>query len=158
MFSFIRSKFSEQINPISALVITGFEGEDNDKRNDFIRKFESQSYTAEIASQMNKGIIPVGFPPVRRLDHGLQQAYEQPMQDDKERLLNLIASCEHACAVERKTLSEKHAFNMLHTVMNTFLCNNLNALHVWHAQSTLKEAIGCVSDLDFRPLHTAKDD
>ena len=94
VFSFIRSKFSAQINSISALVITGFEGEDNDKRKEFVRKFQSQSGTEEIANQMKKGIIPVGFPPVRKLDQALQQAYEQPMQGDKEKLFELIASCE----------------------------------------------------------------
>ena len=101
VFSFIKSKFSEQINPISALVITGFEGEDNDKRKEFVRKFESQSFTAEIASQMKKGIFTVGFPPVRRLDQALQQAYEQPMQDDKESLLKLIADCEEVQSTEK---------------------------------------------------------
>ena len=54
VFSFIRG---EKIsNPISALVITGFE-EDIDRQGEYLKKFESQSYADKIVSQMKKYLL-----------------------------------------------------------------------------------------------------
>ena len=93
VFSFIGSRFRKEIIPISALVVTGCEQDTPEVRQKFVEEFRSDPQTKDIADQMKLGIHPVGFPPVKRMIPALQQAYKQPIEDDRKALIDLIVHC-----------------------------------------------------------------
>ena len=94
VFSFIRSKFVEEICPISALAVTGCEADTAERREEILKEFRSDPNSKEIAHQMRKGIYPVGFPPVKSMIPALQLAFKEVIDDDRNRLLDLVVECE----------------------------------------------------------------
>ena len=90
VFSFLRKKFDKEISPLSALAVTGFELDDADARREFVEEFRSDPTTKEVASRMKKGIYPVGFPPLQRMDSRLQEFHKPSMLKDKETLMDVI--------------------------------------------------------------------
>ena len=90
VFSFIRSKFSREISPISALAVTACENDIAGVREAFVEEFRSSDLTKDIALQMAKGIYPVGFPPMQKLVPPLQQYYKQIIAEDRKTLMDLI--------------------------------------------------------------------
>ena len=99
MFPFFIAKFRKKhiagcpkdILPISALVVMGCECDDPTAREELVQMFKVSSSTGMVASQMGKGIYPVGFPPVRSLPPKLQQYYIPKMVQDRDTLRGLIA-------------------------------------------------------------------
>ena len=96
VFSFIRSKFSREISPISALAVTGCESDSVGVREEIVEEFRSSDVTKDIALQMAKGIYPVGFPPIKRMQPAFQQAYKQIMAEDRKTLMDLIIQSRNA--------------------------------------------------------------
>lgn len=90
VFSFIRGRFDQEISPISALAVTGCEMDTPQARASLVKEFGRDDVTRRIASQMKKGIYPVGFPPVKDMMPALQRAYKEQMEKDRETLLHLI--------------------------------------------------------------------
>ena len=90
VFSFIRGRFDQEISPISALAVTGCENDTPEARRSLVREFQVNDATRQIASQMKKGIYPVGFPPVKNMIPALQHAYTQQMLVDRSTLRNLV--------------------------------------------------------------------
>ena len=90
VFSFIRGRFDEEISPISALAVTGCENNTPQERAALVEEFGTNEATRRIATQMTKGIYPVGFPPVKDMIPALQHAYKEQMMEDQKTLLNLI--------------------------------------------------------------------
>ena len=90
VFTFIRSRFDKEISPISALAVTGCELDSAEAREEIVQEFRADQRTKKIASQMTKGIYPVGFPPLKKMDSRLQQVYKASMEEDRETLIDLI--------------------------------------------------------------------
>ena len=90
VFSFIRGRFDQEISPISALAVTGCENDTPQARAAPVKEFGTNEATRRIATQMKKGIYPVGFPPVKDMIPALQHAYKEQMMEDQKTLLNLI--------------------------------------------------------------------
>lgn len=96
VFSFIRNKFDQEISPISALAVTACEQDDADARKDFVEEFRSDPTSRDIARQMQKGIYPVGFPPLQKMKPALLPVYKESMDEDRETLMNLIIQSKDA--------------------------------------------------------------
>ncbi len=90
VFSWIRNRFKKEISPISALAVTGCENDSPEVRQAFLAEFRSDPKTREIASQMEKGIFPVGFPPLKTMAPVFQQAYKEGMAKDRKTLMDLV--------------------------------------------------------------------
>ena len=106
VFSFIRSKFVNEICPISALAITGCEADTAETREETRIEFRSQTVSREVAGQMQKGIYTVGFPPVKSMLPALQSAYKSQMEDDRNTLLDLVVESE-TVHLTKKLFQEK---------------------------------------------------
>ena len=90
VFSFVESRLTKEFSPISALAITGCENMDDEARKALINEFEGDQETKRIASQMGKGIYPVGFPNIKTLRPVLREAYKPQMDKDRDTLLDLV--------------------------------------------------------------------
>jgi len=106
VFSFVRSKFDQEISPISALAVTNCEQDSPEDREAFVEEFKSDSSSQEIAQQMQLGIYPVGFPPLNKMRPRLRALYEESMEEDKETLLELIIRAKKV-HLTKKLLQEK---------------------------------------------------
>ena len=106
VFSFIRNKFGEEICPISALAVTGCEHDTAEGREAVIKEFQSDPDTKEIASQMRKGIHPVGFPAIESMVPALQPTLKAVIENDRNSLLNLVVECE-TVHLTKKAFQEK---------------------------------------------------
>ena len=106
VFSFIRSKFVEEICPISALAVTGCEQDTAEGREEVIKEFQSDPIAKEVASQMRKGIHPVGFPPMKIILPALQPAFKAVIDNDRNSLLDLVVECE-TVHLTKKAFQEK---------------------------------------------------
>ena len=106
VFSFIRGRFDEEISPISALAVTACENDTAEARRSLVREFQVNDATRQIASQMKKGIYPVGFPAVKDMIPALQHAYSQQMLVDRNTLRNLVIRSEKL-HLTRKLFVEK---------------------------------------------------
>ena len=106
VFSFIRSKFVEEICPISALAVTGCEQDTAEKREELIKEFQSDPIAKEIASQMRKGIHPVGFPAIQSMEPALQPTLKAVIENDRNSLLDLVVECE-TVHLTKKAFQEK---------------------------------------------------
>ena len=94
VFSFIKGRFAKAISPISALAITNCENLIPAARDAIVKEFRSDTNTKTIATQMEKGIHPVGFPDIKTMLPDLQRAYTSKMTEDRDTLLNLICQAE----------------------------------------------------------------
>ena len=101
VFSFIRSKFDQEISPISALAVTACEQDDADAREEFVEEFQSDPTTRDIARQMTRGIYPVGFPPLLKMKPALQAFYSDIMEEDRKTLMNVIIQSKKAHLTRR---------------------------------------------------------
>ena len=90
-FDIIHKNFSTNIDPISALVITGCEAV---KREKVIQQYKENHVTKEIVAHMQKGIYAVGFPDTNDLEGQFQDIYIKTAEEDRATLLNLIISCD----------------------------------------------------------------
>ena len=86
----IMSYCYDDVADMSALVLTGCENLDEEQRKVAIEEFRSNPRTKEIANFMKQGIFTVGFPDVTL--PALKQAYKKCMEDDTEKLLDLVVS------------------------------------------------------------------
>ena len=116
VFSFIRSKFDEEISPISALVVTNCENDSDEKRSKLVLEFSANQEAKKIVSQMKMGIFPVGFVPYDNM--GLEQIYRERMVQDRETLRDVIIG------PEWPRLTEKLFLEKLKPEVATF-CNIL---------------------------------
>ena len=90
-FDLVQKHFSKDIDPISALVITGCEGKD---RNKIIEQYKEDTATKKTVEHMEKGIHPVGFPITAELSGPIKETLEAQAQDDAIQLRKLIC---HSC-------------------------------------------------------------
>ena len=59
-FDLVQKHFADDVDPISAIVITGCEGKDD--KSKIIKLYKEDTATKKIVKHMEKGIYPVGFP------------------------------------------------------------------------------------------------
>ena len=90
-FDIIHKDFSQDIDPISAMVITGCDGKDKKK---VIRDYTSDPVTRKIVNHMNKGIYPVGFPDVSQLSGRIKEILEEDAKKDEMELRKLVMECD----------------------------------------------------------------
>ena len=75
---------------ISALVITHCKDESAKARERIVSEFTTHERTRDIAKFMKKGVVCVGFPPLDGVDEMLKEVYKRIIQEDTERLHELI--------------------------------------------------------------------
>ena len=97
VFSLAESRFA----PFSALAITGCENMDDEARKALVREFEGDQETKRIASQMGKGIYPVGFPSIKTMKPVLREVYKPQMDKDRDTLLNLVFHANDFCSTQQ---------------------------------------------------------
>jgi GTPase Era involved in 16S rRNA processing len=90
-FQFVHKNFAKDIDPISALVITGCEGQDKDE---IIQQFKHDPMMGEIADHMKKGIYPVGLPNLDGYSGRIKEIFEVESREDEKTLRKLICTCE----------------------------------------------------------------
>lgn len=90
-FDIIHKDFSQDIDPISAMVITGCEGKEKEK---VIREYTSDPVTRHIVNHMNKGIYPVGFPDLSQLSDRIKEILEEDSRKDEMKLRQLVVECD----------------------------------------------------------------
>ena len=91
-FDLVIHNFKSELSSISALVVTGCDGYEDDEKKEVITDIETAK--PEVANFMKKGIYPVGFPNTLKLKRRLREAYEQEAKADQERIRCLIYTCE----------------------------------------------------------------
>ena len=90
-FDTIHKKFSTNIDPISALVITGCEGVNKEK---VIQQYKENHVTKQIVAHMQKGIYAVGFPDTNELEGPFQDIFTKSAEEDKATLQELVVRCD----------------------------------------------------------------
>jgi GTPase Era involved in 16S rRNA processing len=90
-FQLFHKNFAKDIDPISALVITGCEGQDKDE---IIQQFKHDPMMGEIADHMKKGIYPVGLPNLDGYSGRIKEIFEVESREDEKTLRKLICTCE----------------------------------------------------------------
>lgn len=77
---------------MSAMIVTGCEDLEPEKRNGFVADFQRNPATSEIANFMQKGIITVGFPDLSsQSTHG--STMTERIEMDRKELQELVRSC-----------------------------------------------------------------
>jgi len=89
-FKLIKDKLKATMSEISGVVITGCEGMTDDSRVETVRKFRASELTRDVAAFSGKGILPVGFPPLRGTSQAWQQALLPGMKADAILLRRLV--------------------------------------------------------------------
>lgn len=94
VFKTITDNFSEVINKISLLVITGCDGKSDEERRNIVEDFKVNSYTKDAADIMEKGIYCVGLPNINNLSEEIKQDTMDKMKSDMIPIHRVIAEAE----------------------------------------------------------------
>ena len=90
-FNMIHKTFALDIDPISAMVITGCEGKAKDM---VIKAYQNDPRTKDILPHMKKGIYPVGFPDLSMYSGSFRAIYEEEAKKDEAELRRLTVDCD----------------------------------------------------------------
>ena len=90
-FDIIHNAFAVDIDPISAMVITGCEGK---KKEVVIKAYQDDSVTKDMMSCMKKGIYPVGFPDLSKYSSPMREIYEEEAKRGEAELQRLVVGCD----------------------------------------------------------------
>ena len=86
-------------NDLCALIITGCEGRNESARSETIQDALQDERTSKFAVRMNekgKGVHPVGFPDVTKMNSAFVQAYNEGIERDKETISELVRNSSHS--------------------------------------------------------------
>ena len=89
-FELVHNHFAKDIDPLSAMVITGCEGKDKRK---IIRQYNEDRNTGRVVAHMDKGIYPVGFPNIAEYSGPIRKFYEDQTKEDGKQLRKLLCNC-----------------------------------------------------------------
>ena len=89
-------------NDLCALIITGCEGRNESARSETIQDVLSDKRISKFAVKMNekgKGVHPVGFPDVTKMNSAFVQAYNEGIERDKETISELVRNSSHSAKI-----------------------------------------------------------
>ena len=90
-------------NDLCALIITGCEGRNESVRSETIQDALSDERTSKFAKRMNekggKGVHPVGFPDVTKMNSLYVQAFSEGIERDKETISELVRNSSHSAKI-----------------------------------------------------------
>ena len=94
VFKTITDNFSEVINKVSLLVITGCDGKSDKERCKIVEEFKINCYTKDAADIMEKGIYCIGLPNINDLSEEIKQDTMDNMESDMIPIHRVIAEAE----------------------------------------------------------------
>ena len=99
-FNFIIDNFGDNIENISALVITCCENKNTAARKNIVQRFCDADITAKYAKYMKMGIYTVGFPDLSEIDQQEATKMKVRIKKDEHQLLDLITQAKFKYLVE----------------------------------------------------------
>ena len=89
-FELVHKHFAKDIDPISAMVITGCDGKEKSK---IIQEYNEDRTTRKVVVHMDKGIYPVGFPNTAEYSGPIKRFLEEQAKEDGKQLRKLLCNC-----------------------------------------------------------------
>ena len=89
-FELVHNHFAKDIDPISAMVITGCEGLE---KSQIIQQYKEDRETRRVVAHMKKGIYAVGFPNIAKYSGAIKRIHEEQVKEDGKQLRKLLCNC-----------------------------------------------------------------